>query len=92
MEKLPIEVNTNSRTYRQIKRDNFRAMYLSDEGYYEIFRIDVKPEMEVFGKVIPEHEHYPTTNDFGKIAWCTANKDKADKIYNAIEPKKSNKT
>lgn len=89
MKKLDLEIKTNSRIYTQIKRDSYRAIYQSNEGYYEVFRVDVKPDMEVFGKLVPEHEHYPTTNDFGVIAWCTKSKDKAEKIYNSIEPKKS---
>ena len=88
MKELDLEVKANNRTYTQIKRDSYRAMYLSNEGYYEVFRVDVKPEMEVFDKVIPEHEHYPSTNEFGIIAWCVRSRERAEKIYNSIEPKK----
>jgi hypothetical protein len=88
MKQLDLEVKANGRTYTQIKRDSYRAIYQSDEGYYEVFRIDVKPDMEIFGTIIPEHEHYPTTNEFGIIAWCTRYRDKAEDIYKSIEPKK----
>ena len=88
MKTLDLEVKANNRTYTQIKRDSYRAMYLSNDGYYEVFRVDVKPEAEVFGTIIPEHEHYPSTNEFGIIAWCTGSKDRAEEIYNNIEPKK----
>ena len=87
MKILSKEIKTNGTTYKQIKRDSYRAMYLSNEGYYEVFRVDVKPDMEVFGKLIPEHEHYPTTNEFGMITWCTRDKERAEEIYEGIEPK-----
>ena len=87
MKELDLEVKANGRTYTQIKRDSYKAIYLSDEGYQEVFRVDVKPETEMFGTIIPEHEHYPTTTEFGIIAWCTRYRDKAEEIYNNIEPK-----
>lgn len=88
MKILDKEIKTNGTTYTQIQRDDFRAIYKSTEGYYEVFRIDVRPSQEVFGKILPEREIYPSNETFGITAICTKDWDKALKYYNNIKPKK----
>jgi len=88
MKKLDLEIKTNGRTYRQIKRNEYKAMYLSNDGYYEVFNIHVIPPGEIFGKYYPERESYPSTEEFGVRAWCTKNKERAEEIYNNIVEKK----
>ena len=89
MKKLDLEVKTNARTYNQIKRDDYKAMYLSDDGNYEVFRIPIALPGEVFGTMYPLRERYPNTEEFGSIAWCTRDKDTAEILYNNIQPKKA---
>lgn len=86
MKKLDLEIQSNNRTYTQIKRDSYKAMYLSNDGYYEIFRVQVLQDKEVFGNKVLAHEKYPATSNFGISAWCTSSKETAEKIYNEIKP------
>jgi len=88
MKKLDLEIKCNGRTYTQIKRDDYKAMYLSNDGYYEVFRIPVALPSEVFGVQYPLRERYPSTEEFGYIAWCIRDKNYAEEKYNEIKPKK----
>ncbi len=91
MKQLDLEIKTNGTTYKQIKRDSFRAIYQALEGQYEVFRVDVAPTTEVFGTSYPEREIYPSSEAFGSIAWCTRDYNKALNIYDSIEPKRVKK-
>lgn len=84
MEVLPIEIRANGRDYRQVKRTDKKAMYISDDGVIEVFKVKIDKEGEIFGKKYPKREHYPTNEDFGKIAWCFTNMDRANMRYDSL--------
>ena len=88
MRTLEKEIKNNGTTYSLVKRTSWKAMYRAEGGHYEVFHIEIRPEVELFGKVIPEREHYPTNEDFGKFAWCLSSREKADEIYNNLIEKK----
>ena len=85
MKQLEKEISTNGTKYSLIKRNEWKAIYQSLDGYYEIFRIKILPETVLFGKELPEREHYPSSEEFGHIAWCTGNKERAEEIYNNLK-------
>ena len=91
MKQLDLEIKTNARTYSKIKRDSFKAIYKSNEGYFEVFRVDVAPPIELFGVEYPEREIYPNSEAFGATAWCTRYEERANEIYDKIEPKRIKK-
>jgi hypothetical protein len=70
MKVLDTVIETNDRTYRLIKRTNTKAFYKSDDGVMEIFKIEILPEQNIYGRDYPEREKYPRDEDFGKSAWC----------------------
>jgi hypothetical protein len=74
-----------------VKRDAFRAIYKRSDGYYEVFRIELTDEHEIFGRVYPASEKYPSNEDFGVIAICTSDENKANRYYESITPIKPNK-
>ena len=89
MEQLDIEVQTNNRVYRLVKRTTSKAMYKSDDGVIEVFKIKVAPEQEIYGRTYPEREVYPNSEDFGRIAWCYNGKSEdsnklAEERYNIL--------
>jgi len=88
MRTLEKEVKTNGNTYTLIKREAYKAMYISKDGMYEVFKIRIDPPTVIFNNEVPEREHYPSTEEFGKIAWCTRHVERAEEIYNEIEEKK----
>ncbi len=45
--------------------------------YYEVFLIQIKPEWNINGKIIPAHEASPGNEDFGKSAWVYRSYEKA---------------
>lgn len=53
-----------------IKRTKTKAIYLRDDGHYEVFKITISPAAIVFGREYPEREKYPCNEDFGFSAWC----------------------
>lgn len=59
-------------------------LYKRSDNVYEVFRVRVRKEAEVFGKLLPEREVYPSTEDFGKIAWCTTTEKRALTIFNEL--------
>jgi len=60
-----------------IERTDTKAIYLRSDGYYEYFYITVLPEGEVFGKLYPERECYPSNESFGNNAWTCKSYEKA---------------
>ena len=70
MKLLPLKWRANRYNYDQIARTEKKAMYKSDDGFYEVFIIKVRPKEEIKGKEYPEREVYPGNEDFGKTAWC----------------------
>jgi hypothetical protein len=70
--------SANPLTYRQINRTNTVAMYeRSREGKildYEVFLVKVKKKgTRIFKQILDDDvEHYPSNEQFGKIAWSFA--------------------
>lgn len=46
------------------------CLYKRSDDVYEVFKVKVSPEREIFGKLYPERETYPSNEDFGKTAFC----------------------
>jgi len=88
MRTLEKEIKTNGTLYSLVKRESWKAMYRAESGQYEVFKIKIMPETEIFGKIIPEREKFPGNEDFGKFAWCLSSREKAEEIYNNLIEKK----
>lgn len=73
MKKLLDGVRKNGFDYVLITRTETKAIYKqSFDGKiiaYEVFIVKVIKECALAGVVIPEHEKFPSDNDFGKTAW-----------------------
>lgn len=85
-ERLPDEVSIGTvgipgMTAKCIERTNKKALYKRWDGIWEVFLIEIKPESEVFGKLYPTREVYPTNEDFGSNAWCYPDERSARKMY-----------
>ena len=87
MRTLEKEVKTNGNVYTLIKREVHKAMYKSNDGVYEVFKVRILPPTVIFNNELPEREHYPSTEEFGKIAWCTRHVERAEEIYKEIDEK-----
>ena len=68
-------------TAKCVQRTPNKAMYLRWDGTYEVFRIKISREKEIFGRTYPPREVYPGNEDFGTFAWCYKDKDMALKRY-----------
>jgi hypothetical protein len=71
-------------TAQQLMRTKDKAMYKRWDGVYEVFRIKIQGPTNVFGKIYPSKERYPSSEEFGSIAWCFNNYDLAKAEYDAI--------
>jgi len=87
MQALATELRVQNRTLRQLKREGLVALYdVRNEGEllygYEVIRIKVAPEQEIFSKRYPEREVYPSSakesNDWGTIAWSFGRNQKKE--------------
>ena len=58
MRTLEKEIKNNGTTYSLVKRTSWKAMYRAEGGHYEVFHIEIRPEVELFGKVIPEENKH----------------------------------
>lgn len=85
---LEKEIHTNGTVYTLVKRTPWKAMYQAVDGQFEVFRVRVDPPTVIFGNEMPEREHYPSSEEFGKIAWCVMSRERAEEIYNELEEKK----
>lgn len=67
----------------QVKRTYKVAMYLRDDGVYEVFRIKHSPP-KVFpnGERYPWREHYPSASEFDhNYAVCIRGRDEAEEAF-----------
>jgi len=71
-------------TAQLIERTQTKAWYKRSDEVWEVFRITIIEDAELFGKFIPAHEHYPANEDFGKIAWCFSNRVNAERCYRRL--------
>jgi hypothetical protein len=74
MKPLSTVISHDGRTLRQLKRTAKCAIYeligRQKLTYgYEVIRIRVKKEQEVFGRMIQQREVYPSDSAFGRLAW-----------------------
>ena len=85
MEKLEKEIKKNGFVYEQLARCEHAAIYRAkNSGQYEVFLIKIQKAGEVFGKQLNDRESYPSTEDFGSIAWCIADKLRAWAKYYSL--------
>ena len=85
MQRLENIVHTNDRDYRLVKRTDTKAMYQSDDGVIEVFKIEILPEQEIYGTLYPEREKYPSAERFGVCAFCyTSRMDLAELKYQSL--------
>lgn len=67
-----------------VERTDKKAMYKRWDNVWEVFRIKVQKEKEIFGKAYPAHEIYPGNEDFGSIAWCYSDEKLAKQRYEVL--------
>ena len=65
-----------------VKRTERVAMYLREDGYYEVGILQILPAQIVFGKPYPERERYWYTEEFGVVAKTTSDLKRAEEHYN----------
>ncbi|MFC2119194.1 hypothetical protein ACFLSY_11180 [Bacteroidota bacterium] len=70
---LPEKLRKSGFSYTLILRGKRSLIYeqrvTPNTSYFEVFIIRIKPEVEIFGKIIPEREVFPGNEDFGYGAW-----------------------
>lgn len=84
MKKLSKEIRKNGIDYVLVERTETKAIYKSNEDFYEVFKIRIRKDCEIFGKSYPDMELYPNNEDFGKTAWCYSGYKNALKRYNKL--------
>jgi len=67
-----------------IERTREKAIYLRSDDVYEVFRVQITPSGEMFGRWYPERETYPCNEDFGKTAWTFRTLERARDKYGKI--------
>jgi len=67
-----------------VKRTKKKAMYLRSDGYYEVFKIQVREATRIFNTEYPAMELYPNNESFGDIAFCTKNLELAEEYYKKL--------
>lgn len=93
MKKLDTVIKKSVFEYNLIEREDNKAIYSqSYEGEiiaYEVFKVKVAKEIELFGTIVPEHEKFPGDNDFGVTAWSCKTYEKAlERYHNILVPLK----
>lgn len=90
MKKLDKVLEKNGFLYTQLARQDTKAIYQQQDKItekvlsYEVFKIKVVKDSEVFGAFVEEHEKFPSNNDFGITAWSVRDKEKAFRRYLSI--------
>lgn len=89
MKKLSEELRCNGYRYTLYKRGKKSCIYTQHIGpgikRYEVFLIKTRPEEEIFGKIYPEREVFPSNEDFGYAAWTHCEPERALKAFDELE-------
>lgn len=85
MKQLEKEYKSHGNIFKLVKRTDKVAMFKSDDGVTEVFKIKTLPAAEIYSRKYPEREASPSDEDFGKIAWCYSNNlEKAELKYKEL--------
>ncbi len=89
IERLPDEVQVRGKgipdlTARLIERHNQLCLYERSDFVFEVFFVRVQKEAEIFGREYPTKELYPGNEDFGVMAWCCKDGEKAKRKFNRL--------
>jgi hypothetical protein len=90
MDILETEIKYQGRTLKQIKREGNVALYQMENPYgYEVVIIRTEKGREKFGKFYPEHEAYPSSEEWGTYGWTYRpdELEKAEKRFASLLPK-----
>jgi len=71
-------------TSKLLHRKENICIYERSDEVFEVFKVQIHKEAEIFGKPYPTREAYPSSEDFGKTAWCFTSLDSAMKKYNRL--------
>lgn len=89
MKKLEDNIRKNRFDYTLVKRSTSNAIYAQNsEGNviaYEVFKIKIVKDGEVFGKFVEGHEKFPSDKDFGISAWSCRTLEKANQRFEELE-------
>jgi hypothetical protein len=89
MKPIETEIIYQGRTLKQLKREGMVAIY--DQGLYsyEVIVIRIKKDGETFGKFYPEHEIYPSSEQWGIYGWTYRpdEREKAEKKFASLLPR-----
>jgi hypothetical protein len=81
MQLLPTTFKKQGFDYEQIERNALTAIYSQsldgDVRAYEVIRVIVAAESEIFGKLVPEREVLPGNEQWGIRGWTYWSLDKA---------------
>lgn len=80
---LPLKLKTGDFVMTQVMRTSTKAIYEGQNGY-EVIRITKRPAESFFGRQYPARESYPSTSDWGTLAWSYITFPKALKQYERL--------
>ena len=86
MKKLPVNISNAGFTFTQLKREGRVCIYeqVPDGGEfkaYEVIIIKYRKERQLYGKVLPAQEAYPSDSDWGKLAWTFMSLEEAEERF-----------
>jgi hypothetical protein len=88
MQILPIKIRKNGFDYTQVLRESRKAVYRQyvtpEIEYFEVFSIQIRPDITFKGKLVPGGESYPGNEKFGKTAWTFRSLGKAIIKFNSL--------
>jgi len=68
-------------TAKLVKRHGRLCIYKRSDNVFEVFYPKRIKESVIKDVIIPAHEAYPKTEDFGKTAWCFSHEKNAERFY-----------
>ena len=87
MRKLEAEFDRAGWHFKQLYREGGWAIYLKTKfaaeknrpliHSWEVIRVQINPERAAFGKVLPEGERYPSSEEWGEYGWSCMSEERA---------------
>jgi hypothetical protein len=96
LEPLATEFNHGGFHYKQVAREGRVAIYSqawseikNPSVAYEVVRIKALPDRMMFGKLVPAHEAYPGSEEWGERGWTYTDLDRAFARFRKLAKKGS---
>jgi len=90
MQTIATEFNQDGFSFKLLERSNGIALFQKSKPHhskpcYEVVRLKIRPEQDIYGRHYPEREGLPTSESWGTDGWSYSDEKSAKKRFENLE-------